>query len=122
MEHLTAWLTGVAGAVGAALLAYLRTPRGRAAVVSFLFGKRPIDEQAAVAVSTSLKALQAALNSRAEEHERFMSEIEDLRFEIAELRQADADKQETIVRLKAQVEELKRENTVLRQMIREFGS
>jgi prefoldin subunit 5 len=122
MEQLGMWVTGVAGAVGAGLLAFLRTPRGRAAIVSFLFGKRAIDEQTNVAVSTSLHALQTALNSRAEEHDRFMGEIADLRFEIAELRQADAEKKNTIDRLRKQVEELQRENLILRQMIKEVGS
>jgi prefoldin subunit 5 len=122
MDQIGMWITGAVGAVGAGLLAFLRTPKGRAAIVSFLFGKRAIDEQAAVAVSTSLHALQTALNSRAEEHVRFMAEIEDLRFEIAELRQADAEKSSTIDRLRRQVEDLQRENLVLRQMIREVGS
>ena len=122
MANVTAWVTGVLGAGGAALLAFLRTPRGRAFIVSFLFGKRAIDDQAAVAVSTSLHALQSALDRRAEEHERFMSEIADLRFEIAELRQADAEKQSTINGLRRQVEELQRENLVLRQLIKEAGS
>lgn len=122
MEDIAMWTTGVVGATGAAVFAYLRTSRGRAAIVSFLFGKRAIDEQAAVAVSTSLHALQTALDSRAEEHDRFMAEIEDLRFEIAELRQADNEKSSTINRLRRQVEDLQRENLVLRQMIKEVGS
>jgi FtsZ-binding cell division protein ZapB len=122
MENLAAWVLGMLGAGGAGLLAFLRTPKGRAVLVSFLFGKREIDGQAALAVSTSLHALQAALDSRGQEHVRFMEEIADLRFEIAELRQADAEKQATINGLRKQVEELQRENLVLRQLIKEVGS
>jgi FtsZ-binding cell division protein ZapB len=122
MEGLAVWATGAFGALSAGLVAFLRTPKGRAFLVSFLFGKRAIDEQTSVAVSTSLHALQTALNSRAEEHARFIEEIADLRFEIAELRQADVEKRATIDGLRTQVEALQRENRVLRQMIKEVGS
>ena len=122
MEHVAAWITGLLGAGTAGLLAFLRTPRGRSFLVSFLFGRGSITDQTSTAVSTSLHALQSALDSRGEEHERFMSEIADLRFEIAELRQADAEKQSIIAGLRRQVEELQRENLVLRQLIKEAGS
>jgi peptidoglycan hydrolase CwlO-like protein len=122
MEHVAIWLTGSVGAVLALVGAWLRTPRGRASVLNFLLGTRRIDAQTSNAVSTSLDALQAALDARTKEHAHFMKEIEELRFEIAELRQADANKQRTIDSLRVQVVALQKENKILRALIEEAGS
>jgi chromosome segregation ATPase len=103
-----------AGAVLGTALGALRTPRGKKLLASLLSQDTSLESRINAAITTSVAALQAALDTRGEELARLESELATLNAEVARLKTADDWKTARISELETEIGVLREENQVLR--------
>jgi peptidoglycan hydrolase CwlO-like protein len=99
------------------VLGALKTPRGKKLLMSLLAQEGSLDSKIAAAITTSVTALQAALDARGEELQRLEAELATLNAQVAKLKEADDWKTARIQELESEISELRAENETLRAEI-----
>lgn len=112
-QQLITELLPVLGTAAAAV-AGLKSKRLKKVLLSFLTEDDGLNQKIAAAVSVSISALQAALDSRAEELSRMEAELADLQKAVSSLKRSDEKKTARIAELEAEIEVLRKENDELR--------
>jgi chromosome segregation ATPase len=106
-------LSPIVASIGAVLGA-LRTPRGKKLLASLLSQDTSLETRINAAITTSVQALQAALDTRGEELARLEAELAALNAEVSRLKTADDWKTARISELETEIGVLREENQALR--------
>lgn len=115
MQNLDMILGAIStSAVFGVIVAMLKSPRGRRMLFAAINADNGLDTKIHAAVSSSVAALQAALDVRGEELTRMEQELVALQSEVAQLKTADVRKNARIAELESEISELRAENEALK--------